>query len=134
MFAKRLARCILAPIISITLACAIYVMLDAGAQAAPAPAGSEAALHTELRAASASVATTQTLFLTSTLPTPLRAPRTVNSLPITTLISISAEVRAHIREIYAYGQTLGNNPQHFSAVGDSSIAGGQFLERFAKGP
>jgi hypothetical protein len=47
---------------------------------------------------------------------------------------MSAEVRAHIREIYARGQTLGNNPQHFSAVGDSSIAGGQFLERFAKGP
>ncbi len=43
------------------------------------------------------------------------------------------DVQLNIREIHANGQRLGNNPRAFSAIGDSSIAGGQFLERFGKG-
>jgi hypothetical protein len=77
---------------------------------------------------------TESLFLTSTLRVSPPAPTTVNGLPLTAFVWIPIEVRENVQRIYAEGQARGNIAGHFSAIGDSSIAGGQFLERFAKGP
>jgi hypothetical protein len=78
--------------------------------------------------------TNEPLFLTSTLRAAPPAPTAVNGLPLTTFVWMPAEVRENVQLIYADGQKRGNIAGHFSAIGDSSIAGGQFLERFAKGP
>lgn len=74
------------------------------------------------------------LFITSTLRASPPAPTAVNGLPLIAFVRMPADVRENVQRIYAEGQKRGNIPGHFSAVGDSSIAGGQFLERFARGP
>ena len=59
-------------------------------------------------------------------------PTAVNGITITNFLSLTQKVQLNIHDIYSRGQKLGNNPAAFSAIGDSSIAGGQFLERFGK--
>ncbi|GAB4526023.1 MAG: hypothetical protein OHK0046_42420 [Anaerolineae bacterium] len=62
-------------------------------------------------------------------PTPPRPP-TLNGLPLETLIVLSSETRAHMREVYARGQRLGRDPHAFSKLGDSTIENPHFLDRF----
>ncbi len=66
-------------------------------------------------------------------PFRLKAPKpaSINDIPIENIIALSPAVKAHIRALYAAGVKNGNNPRAFSALGDSSIAGGLFLERFS---
>ncbi len=59
---------------------------------------------------------------------------TINGLPPETIIVMPEGVQQHVREIYAYGQTLGNNPRAFSKLGDSTIEYPYFLARFDEGP
>lgn len=62
-------------------------------------------------------------------PAPL-PPTSVNGLPLEALVVMPAPVKSSIKAIFLKGQQLGNNPQAFTAIGDSIIAGGQFLTRF----
>lgn len=59
---------------------------------------------------------------------------TINGLLPEMVIVMPEEVQQHVREIYAYGQTLGNNPHAFSKLGDSTIEYPYFLARFDEGP
>lgn len=72
--------------------------------------------------------------VTPTLAGPAAPLTAVNGIPISGLVVMDDAVRANIRAIHARGAELGNDMRAFSAIGDSSIAGGQFLERFGKGP
>jgi LysM repeat protein len=64
-------------------------------------------------------------------PTP---PTTVNGVPVDQFVVISDSVRQNIRQIYAHGQALGNNPRAFSKAGDSTVENPYFLARFDGGP
>jgi len=68
-------------------------------------------------------------------PTPVASnvPTAVNGITITRFLSLTQKVQLTVRDIYSHGQKLGNNPAAFTAIGDSSIAGGQFMERFGQG-
>lgn len=57
-------------------------------------------------------------------------PSAINNIEINSIISLSPTVKANVRALYAAGVTKGNNPNALSALGDSTIAGGLFLERF----
>lgn len=67
-------------------------------------------------------------------PTPPPLPTMIIGLPTDLLILIDDTTRAHIREIYALGQELGNNPHAFSKIGDSTIENPHFMTRFDSGP
>ncbi len=67
-------------------------------------------------------------------PTPPPLPTMIIGLPTDLLILIDDATRDHIREIYALGQELGNNPHAFSKVGDSTIENPHFMTRFDSGP
>lgn len=58
-------------------------------------------------------------------------PASINDIPIEDIFVISPTVKANVRALYAAGVKKGNNPVAFSALGDSTIAGGLFLERFS---
>jgi hypothetical protein len=58
-------------------------------------------------------------------------PASINDVPITDIFVLSPTVKANVRALYAAGVKKGNNPAAFSALGDSTIAGGLFLERFS---
>jgi hypothetical protein len=68
------------------------------------------------------------------LTAPTQPLTSVNGIPLASLVLMPDDVRSNVRAIYMRGLQLGNDARAFSAVGDSSIAGGQFLERFGKGP
>ena len=55
---------------------------------------------------------------------------TINGVPINGIILMPENVIANAKNIYAYGQTLGNNPRAFSKIGDSTIQIPYFLARF----
>jgi hypothetical protein len=61
------------------------------------------------------------------------APTSINGIAFDAFVWFPSDVQTNTRAIFAKGQSLGNNPTAFSAIGDSTIAGGQFLERFSKG-
>jgi hypothetical protein len=63
-------------------------------------------------------------------PVPAAALPPVNGLPVDAFVVMSPAVRAHVREIYAQGQVLGNNPRMFSKVGDSTLENPFFLTPF----
>lgn len=74
---------------------------------------------------------------TETLPPPTPTPGTplptvpsVNGIPIGKLLLISEPARAHIRDIYALGQSLGRDARAVSKVGDSTMLYPPFLEVF----
>jgi hypothetical protein len=60
-------------------------------------------------------------------PTP---PSDVNGVPIDKFVVMPADVRQHMHEIYARGQSLGNDPRAFSKIGDSTIETPYFMARF----
>lgn len=61
-------------------------------------------------------------------------PLAVSGVPVDLFMPLSTEVRQHVREIYAQGQALGNNPRAFAKIGDSTIANPFFLAAFDTGP
>ncbi len=63
-------------------------------------------------------------------PTPRPAPTSLNGLPYAQFILMDDAVKAHVREIYAQGQTLGRDPHAFSKLGDSLIANPYFVRIF----
>jgi len=48
-------------------------------------------------------------------------PPDVNGISVEAFVVLPDDVKQHIREIYARGLALGNNPRAFSKVGDSTI-------------
>jgi len=62
-----------------------------------------------------------------------KLPATINNVPISNIVVMTPAVKANVRALYAKGLRKGNNPLTFSALGDSTIAGGLFLERFSAG-
>ncbi len=58
----------------------------------------------------------------------------INGLALDEIIIMSPEVEANIRDIYAYGQSIGHNPHAFSKVGDSTIMNPGLLIQFENGP
>jgi hypothetical protein len=58
----------------------------------------------------------------------------LNNVPISEVIVLPEETLQTVREIYAKGQSLGNNPHAFSKIGDSTIESPFFLDRFDDGP
>lgn len=61
-------------------------------------------------------------------------PQSVNGIAFDSVVVMPEGVRQHVREIYAQGHALGNNPQAFSKLGDSTIEHPYFLGRFDDGP
>jgi hypothetical protein len=61
---------------------------------------------------------------------PLPTVAALNGVPIQRLIFLSDATRAHVRDIFAQGQTLGRNPRAFSKVGDSTMVYPPFLAVF----
>ena len=57
----------------------------------------------------------------------------INGEPINQIIVLTAPTIDHIREIYARGQELGNDPHAFSKIGDSTIESPFFMDRFDEG-
>lgn len=68
--------------------------------------------------------------VTPTAPPP---PLAVNDVPIAAFVVMTDDVRQNVRAISMAGRQLGNDPRAFSAIGDSTIGGGLFLERFGAG-
>lgn len=67
--------------------------------------------------------------------TPTRPPATtLNGLTFDQIMVMSPEVQQNVREIYAAGQALGRNPNHFSKLGDSTSLNPHFLARFDTDP
>ena len=62
-------------------------------------------------------------------PQPI-GPTAINNIEYSTFLTLDATVQARVRQIYTYGQTLGNNPRAFSMLGDSTIEYPHFLARF----
>lgn len=61
---------------------------------------------------------------------PLPTVAALNGIPVEKLVLISDAARAHMRDIYALGQSLGRNPRTVSKVGDSTMVWPPFLETF----
>jgi hypothetical protein len=61
-------------------------------------------------------------------------PADVNGVPVDRFIVMPDHVKENVREIYAQGQKLNNNPRAFSKIGDSTIENPYFLTRFDGGP
>ena len=57
----------------------------------------------------------------------------INGVDYQTFLMLDSNVTSHIRQIYAAGQSLGNNPRAFSKLGDSTIEPPHFLTRFDSG-
>ncbi len=62
-------------------------------------------------------------------PTPL-PPDNVNGVPIDRIINLSPVVQENVRQIFAKGQQLGNDPHRFTRVGDSIIEHPHFMVKF----
>jgi len=58
----------------------------------------------------------------------------LNDVPISEIIVLPEETLRTVREIYATGQSLDNNPHAFSKIGDSTIESPFFMDRFDDGP
>ena len=63
-------------------------------------------------------------------PTYSPPPGQVNGVAVEQIVLLPDAVRQHIREVFAHGQSLGNNPRAFSKLGDSTIENPFFLARF----
>ncbi len=72
----------------------------------------------------------ETSVANSTNATPSERQTTLNGLPIDSFVILPENVIFNVKNIYAQGQTLGNNPRAFSKVGDSTIQIPYFLARF----
>jgi hypothetical protein len=58
----------------------------------------------------------------------------LNDIPLSQVIVLPEVTLKTVREIYAKGQSLGNDPHAFSKIGDSTIESPFFLDRFDEGP
>lgn len=76
------------------------------------------------------VTLTPTRATTERPPAPLPTITALNGIPIPRLILLSDSTRAHIRDIYALGQSLGRNPRAISKIGDSTMVYPPFLATF----
>lgn len=68
------------------------------------------------------------------IPTPTPVPLPVNGLTLDKFLLMPDVVRQNIQGVFAYGQTLGRDPTHFSKLGDSVVDTGHFLTLFDRGP
>jgi len=68
------------------------------------------------------------------LPTLPAFPAAINGLPVSRFVVLPPDVIAHVRQIYAHGQTQGRDARAFSKLGDSTIENPHFLARFDGGP
>ncbi len=97
----------------------------------PGPAALTATLAVPGPAAPASLASADDQGI---VPTSIPAgPEAVSGVAVDTFIVMDDAVRRHIREIYARGLALGNNPRAFSKIGDSTTANPYFLAPFDAG-
>lgn len=71
-----------------------------------------------------------TLFNTDIPRTPLPTAAALNNIPIQRLAFLSDSTRAHVRDIFALGQSFGRNPRAVSKVGDSTMIYPPFLTTF----
>jgi LysM repeat protein len=62
-------------------------------------------------------------------PTPL-PPDNVNGIKFDQFVIMPPAVQENVKQIFAKGQTLGNNPQRFSKVGDSIIEQPHYMVKF----
>jgi hypothetical protein len=62
-------------------------------------------------------------------PTPL-PPDNVNGVKLDQFVVMPPAVQANVKQIFAKGQQLGNNTQHFSKVGDSIIEQPHYMVKF----
>lgn len=102
----------------------VLTLASATTTAAAAPIAPQ--LPQNLSVSTAAVTATSPLTVTS-------IPTAVNGVPITDIVKMPPQVITNVQAIYRKGQESGNEPTVFTAIGDSSIAGGQFMERFGKG-
>ena len=65
-----------------------------------------------------------------TPPTPLPTVAALNGIALKRLLVMSDATRAHVRDIFAQGQTQGRNARAFSKVGDSTMVYPPFLAVF----
>ncbi len=72
----------------------------------------------------------RTIFATDIPRTPLPTVAALNGIPIKQLILLNDSTRAHVRDIFALGQSLGRNPRALSKVGDSTMIYPVFLATF----
>lgn len=77
---------------------------------------------------------TETSPPTATVEAPPLRPLEINGIPIEDIVGMSAEVQAHVRQIFDQGQRLGRDARAFSKLGDSLIATPQFLTGFDNRP
>jgi hypothetical protein len=80
-------------------------------------------------------ATARAIFTSAPLPTAIsRAPMptvsALNNISVERLVLLSDSTRAHIRDIYALGQSLGRDARAVSKVGDSTMVYPPFLATF----
>ncbi len=62
--------------------------------------------------------------------TPAPTVSALNGIPIQRLVLISDSTRAHVRDIFALGQSLGRNPRAVAKIGDSTMVYPPFLSTF----
>lgn len=84
--------------------------------------------HTETPTREPSPPPTPLVLATRRAPMPTVA--ALNTIPIERLAFLSDATRAHLRDIYALGQSLGRNPRAISKVGDSTMVYPPFLATF----
>lgn len=98
------------------------------------PPGTVEALMVTLTAMENAALATPTEMRVAANPQPLPfGPTTINGVTYDAFVSLPGDVQQRIREIYAYGQSIGNNPRAFSKLGDSTIEYPHFLARFDEG-
>lgn len=87
---------------------------------------SRAATPTVLVAMSTRVSTN----IPATPAPPLPTAAALNGIPVQRFVFLSDATRAHVRDIFALGQSLGRNPRAVSKVGDSTMIYPPFLAVF----
>ena len=69
-----------------------------------------------------------------TFPASFPGAEEVNGVPVDQIVVLNEAVMRRAREIYQHGLELGNRPEAFSKIGDSTIETPLFLSRFDEGP
>lgn len=70
----------------------------------------------------------------SPTPPPSGPPTSLNGLAYSDFVIMPPAVAANVRQIYAEGQALGRDANHFSKLGDSTSLNPHFLARFGEAP
>ncbi len=113
------------------------IIPDVPATTEPEPTGVSTAMLTLTPATRTSIVHTATpKGPTATIdpnatPTPTPTPPdNVNGIKLNQFVIMPPAVQANVKQIFANGQQLGNNAQHFSKVGDSIIEQPHYMVRF----